>query len=555
MKPALDFLRRSGRAIVVAVNAGLLLGLAACTPAPSTTTATSATPSAARKQALDDELFGFAIDNLQRLEQFEPGAMVKQVVDRLNQWSAGQKPPAGWQPDPLVSTLPKPCEKLVRTEALESVEFTGADGAAMQEAVWARDVGQWVRGSAPSELIRAQRLFDWTVRNIQLPPGDAPAESFETLPKLPWQTLLLGRAGALDRAWLFLALARQQGIEAAMLGLPNQEKPWAIGVLIENEIYLFDHELGLPISASEGVRRSADGMLELSPLSWKRLSSEPKLLANMDLDEKSPYRIRLPEGAKLTVLLEATPISLSRRMKLVESRLAGKQKFILTANPSASAKRWRDTLGVADVRLWDHPFTTFVAQMQQGRQQIQQWAFATMPFQGGDNGGLWRARLTHLKGLLAGDEGATALYQALRPATKQLEQQQSMRAKGYYESSRKTNPSGSERAALAQALQRAQFETDMAVIAKQYASYWLGLVSYERGNFDTAVDYFQKRTIEAWPKGLWTIGASYNLARADEAAQRTDAAIKGYRGNDDAPDSYGQRLRAKWLGQAAKSPK
>ena len=53
---------------------------------------------------------------------------------------------------------------------------------------------------------------------------------------------------------------------------------------------------------------------------------------------------------------------------------------------------------------------------------------------------------------------------------------------------------------------------------KQDASYWSGLIAYQRGNYPAAVDYFARRTLEFMPDGPWTDGARYNLARTFEAA-------------------------------------
>ena len=70
-----------------------------------------------------------------------------------------------------------------------------------------------------------------------------------------------------------------------------------------------------------------------------------------------------------------------------------------------------------------------------------------------------------------------------------------------------------------------------------------------RGRPDVAVDYFRKRTLEAYPEGLWQQGARYNLARSLEWMGResldADAraeAIALYESSD-SPQSHGDRLR------------
>ena len=96
--------------------------------------------------------------------------MLRQVVDRLNQWIRTQPPPADWKPDPLVAGLPKPLADLPQVKDLGQMEFSRFDGYALQEAVWLRDISHWARGDVIDDLERAKSLFDWTVRNIQLEP-------------------------------------------------------------------------------------------------------------------------------------------------------------------------------------------------------------------------------------------------------------------------------------------------------------------------------------------------------------------------------------------------
>jgi tetratricopeptide (TPR) repeat protein len=82
--------------------------------------------------------------------------------------------------------------------------------------------------------------------------------------------------------------------------------------------------------------------------------------------------------------------------------------------------------------------------------------------------------------------------------------------------------------------------------AKEDASYWLGLIAYERGSHAAAVDFFLKRTLEAFPDGRWTDGARYNLARTYEAMNRFDEAITLYE-SDASLQRHGNLLRARRL--------
>ena len=178
--------------------------------------------------------------------------MLRQIVDRLNQWIRTQQPPADWKLDPMVAALPKPLADLPQVKDLGRMEFSRFDGFALQEAVWLRDVGLWARGDALDDLERAKSLFDWTVRNIQLEADDP-----NRIPQFPWETLLFGRGTATERAWVFILLARQLGIDAAMLAM--DEEPGDGGER---------RGLGTSVTASASRHRPKPEPRALAPGAW-----------------------------------------------------------------------------------------------------------------------------------------------------------------------------------------------------------------------------------------------------------------------------------------------
>ena len=90
--------------------------------------------------------------------------------------------------------------------------------------------------------------------------------------------------------------------------------------------------------------------------------------------------------------------------------------------------------------------------------------------------------------------------------------------------------------------------------AKQNASYWLGLIAQDTRQFDVAINYLQRRTLEASPDGPWTHGARYNLARTYEAVGAADGdhgklerARQLYLSGNGTPQRHGNLLRARRL--------
>ncbi len=555
-----------------------------------------------------EELLTYAIDNLNRTEEFssqtaieqtlerlktldaskpedikdtlliawpEP-EMLRQVVDRLNQWIRVQTPPADWKPDPMLACLPKRLADLPLVKNLDQKELGRFDGYALQEAVLTRDAALWARGSAQDELERAKSLFDWTVRNIQLEP-----QTPDWVPQFPWETLLFGRGTAEERAWVFILLARQQGIDAGLLavrpnpvtqshgtkegqpvansgrknekgkekkaaktGLPassvakgsatkqagsdhQQRRPpmpaprvWCVGVLIEGKVYLFDPALGLPIPGPHGVTRSGTGELSIQPATLAQVVADAGLLRRLDADPAHPYAVRTSDLKHLSVLLAASPTGLSRRMRLLESHLAGQNKMVLTAAPSAQAERWK-AAKLADVSLWLRPFETIDVRSHLNVKSLEARLIAMLPFYGEQSAPLLKGRMLHLKGKLAGTEGAIHYYLAARPSNRDLLEAP-------------VHP----------------LIKQIHALAKQDASFWSGLISYQRASYPAAIDYFTTRTLLAAPNGPWTFGARYNLGRTYEAAGETKRAILQYESNDLLPDYPGNVLRARWLGQS-----
>jgi hypothetical protein len=515
--------------------AGILLGVAGCRKESAVEADLGTTEPTAEWSSHD---FAFAVDNLQRLEQFSGGEMRQQVIDRLNQWVQHEKRPADWKVDPLVAGLPKPLAETPEMRSLDELPFSPQDGYAMQEAIWMRDVSKWTRGDATGRLARAENIFDWVVRNIQLEPGTG--REPERLAQRPWETLLWGKGTALDRAWVFILLLRQQGIDAVILGLPEKDakdaddanrasgqslEPWAVGVLVDKDLYLFDPALGLPIPGPEGAKYG-DGRLAIRPATLAQVVADPGLLKALSLPEH-PYPVDAARLGGVVALVEASPAYLAARMRLVESRLAGDQEVVLTTSPSATAARLKDVAHLADRRLWSWPFELSARRSQMTDAQRKEYGLAMMPFQVRRDTPLWKGRVLHLKGRFTEERGAMAYYLTARVSTRVLAGLKRQVADV-------TDPKEAAR-------MRAQL--DAQIRGKGDATYWIGLVEVAEGRPAVAADYFQIGSLIR----PWAQGARYNLGRVAESLGKPKEAAVIYRTAGPSADTHGNLLRAKWL--------
>ncbi len=553
-------------------------------------------PGGPTPEVLPEERFNWAIDNLDRLEEFGAGQipqqmlrtlgslpqsvgdwpggcdplllscpqpdMLGQIVDRLNQWARSQAPAANWQQDAMLDQLPEPLARLPMVQDLGRKEFSRYDGFVLREALWLREIAAWARGETTDELTAAGRLFDWTVRNIQLE-----ASQPDRLPQLPWETLFFGRGTPLERAWVFLLLARQENLDALLLAVPDPDdpqhasaRPWCVAVLIEGRLYLFEPALGLPIPGPDGLRLADDGTLTIQPATLREVAADDGLLRRLDLEPEDPYPLSAEDLKHVVALVEAAPWNLAARMWLLQERLSGKRSLKLVASPTAQAKRLQGHPRVAEVRLWTYPYEVVLRRQGALPDEIRSQLLAWLPYYTAwpwdSLNSLARARVLHLKGRFEDEEGAIGAYQELRFSDQQLELlRKEILAEIEAASQQKPPASGAAQQSMPNIpdLQTAARELELRIQllrrAREDANYWLGLITFELGNYAAAIDWLSVRTLQPSPHGPWTAGAHYNLARAYEASGRPREAISEYLANTNSPGHHGEFLRARWLDQ------
>ncbi len=222
---------------------------------------------------------------------------------------------------------------------------------------------------------------------------------------------------------------------------------------------------------------------------------------------------------------------LARRMQVIEASLVGEDRVILSTSPSIVRDKLRACREISEVQLWRHPFDTIRRANQRSTveatlQESQRYNAQIIPEKWSEFrravGLISSARVAHLKGPLTGPTPATDLYQACRPPTIEV----------------------LSTAELPPAQQQ------MVLAAKQDASYWLGLLAFDRGELGVAEDYLLRRYLEKWSDGPWAAGARYNLARVREAQGQVERAISLLE-NDASPQRHGNLLRARWLREKA----
>ncbi len=414
-------------------------------------------------------------ESINHLEEFDSGQMLTQIRDRLNQWVSNEHPAVDWQRDKLLATLPEKLQELSDLKKLDAEEYSTSDAVFLQEAVWLRDVAKTTQAGQFDDVLLAERLFDWTVRNLQLQKD--PVETTDSaghqrhLLHGPRDILLMSRGTAEERSWVFVLLARQLGLDAVVLTLPQGEgKPrrvWLPALLHDKDLYLFDGRLGFPIPGPGGK-----GVATLA-----QAAADDSVLRALDLDETHPYPVKAEELKEIVPWIEASPGYLSKRMKLVESCLAGANHVVLSVNASALAKRLTELSQLAPATVWPLGYELLQQRVHVNKSMLQAMTAEMVVYQAQPK--LAMGRTMQFKGRFDGPKGAKEAFMSARPSDIKMQDA-------------KMSPD-----------QRAVYEA-----AKQNASFWLGVIAFDEGNYPVAIDYFSKRTLEAAPDGPWTAAAA-----------------------------------------------
>ena len=524
------------------------------------------------------------LELLDSLDLYDLREARRQALFNLERWGAKQTVDNDWTADKILDQLPARLKRVNRDVKLAGVEFNADDIEFLLENIFLREISRsvstkskldplvlsWLENSSSElskealrDLSLAARLFDWTIRNIQLEEsrplvrkpklvvGPAPAprnvpektESRDPLSVGPGEmftvaeTLLAGLGDALDRARLFILLSRQRGLQAVLLAVEEnnyfEPRPWLCGVLIQQELYLFDTRLGLPVPRLDGA-----GIASL-----QEVLQEPAILRQLDL-ENEPYWVRDRDVRRVVGLIDASPRALSFRMQKIEQRLAGDRKMKLTVAATSLAERVRTCPGIKKVQLSLLPFERlrFRKNLQK---HLKKEAKVPNPVAGKmffieTMVPLYRARILHFRSQFDDQpqrQGARSYYLSSRPPDKLIHRLA-------------TDPATQVKWNLDKLTSRERtMRLQYIKRAKQAASYWLGLLCYEDHDYIVARDYFETRTMAASPQSPWISGARYNLARTFEMLDQANRAVK-LNSADQSPQRHGNLLRAKFLDRA-----
>jgi tetratricopeptide (TPR) repeat protein len=495
----------------------------------------------------------------------------------------------------MLESLPRALRNTPGLERLDEMQFSLDDAdyqrqapwlddiSYLQQTLWLHDISQRMRREPAhprlkswlervekevgipeaEQLAMAERMLDWTVRNIQLdalppvPKGPEatagktetvlPAERGEVGPgysQLPLLVLMHGHGDAHERGRVFILLCRQAGIDAVMLGFAEQRaatrRAWLPAALIGGKLYLFEAGLGIPVPGAEG-----EGIATLD-----QVTKDPAILDQLTVEGLPAYPVgeqELKQG--VLALIDAEPAALSRRMALLQAALPSSAKLMLGTQPSQLDSALRKA-GVSGVSLWSVPFEAVLYRLGQMRaasenaqlaQTLQRESVVFSPARP-----LVKARNLHLQGRFENEDqkqGARTLYLQCRPPNREIDALETN--EGYRKAI------GLEQTLPEDPVQRKSvldFYTSIAREGKFDATYWLGLTYFEGGNTKVAIEWFT-RAVQDSPPSIWIPGGRYNLARCYEQLGQPGLARQWLLSDKESPQRHGNLLRAKLYGK------
>ncbi|HEV3260344.1 MAG TPA: hypothetical protein VG013_26045 [Gemmataceae bacterium] len=251
------------------------------------------------------------------------------------------------RPSPLTGKEQDALAALLDLDAGELTEvntgtFTSLDAHYLDLCFLMRDAARSLDVGGLKPVEQAVAAFHWVVRQVRLRERDEE-------PAPPAFVLRRGWGTALERAFVFLAVLKQLGIDGCMITCPREgtDSPagaWVPGALVGGDILLFDTRLGLPLPGPHGR-----GVATLA-----QAGSQPDVLNQLTVNPKHPYDVTPKQAARAEARLVCSLSGLAPRMKYLEGMLASSNQVSLTDDPGRMLDRFRLATGKrSEFRFWD----------------------------------------------------------------------------------------------------------------------------------------------------------------------------------------------------------
>lgn len=251
-------------------------------------------------------------------------------------------------------------------EEVRGSAFSAHDPVYLADCLYLRDAAKALALTGLPTDQRADRAFEWVCRQVYLQPWlRAQGGLFEATALPPTAVLRRGFGSGLERAYVFLALAQQLGLEACLIGPPDAgvqdargsgprlayphrpdvEVPrgpfWAVGVSAGADVRLYDPWRGAPV-----------------PLPLSQLKANPDAAKDWFADPGNVSKVTPDDARKATAFLAVPVSALSPRVARFEAKL-GAQLGVKLAYDRKALEALRAAFPDPKPAFWNPPGDPF----------------------------------------------------------------------------------------------------------------------------------------------------------------------------------------------------
>ena len=453
-------------------------------------------------------------------------------IYNFNQWIEKHDDDSQWVTPSLLSALPIHLAGTGLVNNVGAKRFFPPDVNYLQEMSWISQIARWIQANEVdhrkiwddhipasvqredrAKLQKVLRMFDWTVRNVQLEPlleyPEVPEGETRTAPELGLpgpgysmavrDNLVFGKGDWWQRARVLALLARQVDVSVVLLGLPAEfgeaKQPWLTACLIGDQLYLLDVKDGLPVLTEDG-----SAIATLHGLRQNQKYAVTLLPASIEASGEEML-------SGLVGLIEADVMSVSHRMAILEKYLTGDRQMKLTTMPNTLSRELRTKHAIEKSEIWVPTYeyyafaTALNVRISEGDAGVIAFLKEKQDYQIlEDMYQLKEGRFKSFRGLFddfeigVGQEtqrgSKTLLMSSRLPQDKIVTlttDRQVQEELGY------VRPDEMSLTAWQENLRRTKL---IFVKTKDMASYMIGMIHMEQGNYSDAIDWLERRTLQ-----------------------------------------------------------
>ena len=253
---------------------------------------------------------------------------------------------------------------------IRSATYSSLDAVYLAECLYLRDVARSLDLIGLPPTRQAEIAFQWVERQVQLNHWATNlGGQVQIMPPAPPSLVLARGAGsALERAYVFLALLQQIGLDACLIGPPEASgrtwtyttdpKPavpprgpfWAVGVRIGADVLLFDPRRGEPLPGPGGT-----GIATLT-----QIQANPDQLKPWFDDKARPWDVTAADVKVATAFLAVPYNSLAPRWQRFEKEMrVDSPPLRLAIDPVGLKTRFATEAKLVDLSFWNVPADVF----------------------------------------------------------------------------------------------------------------------------------------------------------------------------------------------------